>query len=72
MKNKLLRISDQENSWIQEEANKFEITFTEMFRRIIAERYEKKQDSNLNQRSKICLGNQPKKQVEKIVKSLPL
>ena len=40
MKNKLIKLSDQENSWIQEEADKREVTFTDMLRRIVDDRYE--------------------------------
>lgn len=41
MKTKLLRFSDKEVDWIQTEANKKELTFSHMVRRIIDERYEK-------------------------------
>lgn len=46
MKNKLVKISDQENKWIQDEADKREITFSDMLRRIIDDRYEKKEIEN--------------------------
>jgi hypothetical protein len=42
MKSKLIRISDQENKCIQEEADEREITFSDMLRRIIDDRYEDK------------------------------
>jgi hypothetical protein len=42
MKNKFVSISDLENSWVQEEADKREITFSDMLRRIIDDRYKTK------------------------------
>lgn len=45
MKNKLVSLSDQENQWVQEEADKREITFSDMLRRIIDDRYEKKENT---------------------------
>jgi len=41
MKNKLIAFSDQEIKWVQDEAEKREITFSEMVRRIIDDKYEK-------------------------------
>jgi hypothetical protein len=41
MKNKLIALSDQETEWVQEEADKREITFCDMVRRIIDDRYER-------------------------------
>jgi hypothetical protein len=42
MKTKHVKISDQESKWIQDEADRREITFSGMLRRIIDDRYEKK------------------------------
>jgi hypothetical protein len=47
MKSKLIRISDQENKCIQDEANEREITFSDMLRRIIDDRYENKIKENM-------------------------
>lgn len=44
MKNKLISLSDQETQWVQDEASKREITFCDMVRRIIDDRYEKKEE----------------------------
>ena len=51
MKNKLISISDQEAQWVQEEADHREITFTEMVRRIIDDRYEKRENRPDEQQS---------------------
>ena len=51
MKNKLISISDQETQWIQEEADRREITFTEMVRRVIDDRYEKRENKPDGQQS---------------------
>lgn len=42
MKNKMVKISDREEAWVKEEAKTREITFSDMLRRIIDDRYEKK------------------------------
>jgi hypothetical protein len=44
MKNKLVKLSDQENTWFLDEAKKREITFSDMLRRIIDDRYEKREN----------------------------
>jgi hypothetical protein len=49
MKNKFIALSDQEHKWVEDEAKRREITFSDMIRRIIDDRYEKqeeKEDSN--------------------------
>jgi hypothetical protein len=40
MKAKLIKFSDQENRWIQDEADKREISFSDMLRRIVDTHYE--------------------------------
>jgi hypothetical protein len=45
MKNKLIALSDQETVWVQEEADKREITFCDMVRRIIDDRYERQKQA---------------------------
>ena len=44
MKNKLIKFSDQENKWIQDEADRREITFSEVLRRIVDANYEKTEE----------------------------
>jgi len=41
MKNKFISLSDQETKWVQDEADRREISFTDMMRRIVDDRYEK-------------------------------
>lgn len=47
MKNRLIKFSDQENQWVQDEAKRREITFSDMLRRIVDDRYEKKENEKV-------------------------
>ena len=42
--NKLISISTQEEKWVKDEAKEKEITFSEMLRRIIDDRYDKQEE----------------------------
>ena len=46
MENKFISFSNQEVKWIKEEAGKKELSFSAMLRRIIDERYEKREEKS--------------------------
>lgn len=52
MKNKLISLSDQETAWVQKEAIRREITFCDMIRRIIDDRYEKQEKMSMPEAQK--------------------
>jgi hypothetical protein len=41
---KLLALTSQEIKWVEEEAEKRELTFSDMMRRIIDDRYDKQEE----------------------------
>jgi hypothetical protein len=43
-KNKLLALTPQEIKWVEEEAKKRDLTFSDMMRRIIDDRYDKQEN----------------------------
>jgi hypothetical protein len=52
-KNKLLALTSQEIKWVEEEAEKKELTFSDMMRRIIDDRYEKQEEERKSNSGKI-------------------
>jgi len=46
MENKYISFSNQEVEWIKKEAEKKELSFSAMLRRIIDERYEKQEEKS--------------------------